>query len=155
MNPGLYSSNDETWGTPQEFFDHLDQEFHFDVDVCALPHNAKCATYFTPEIDGLKQEWAGTCWMNPVYGTEIIHWMKKAYESSQKGATVVCLVPARTDTQWWHHYAMKASEIRLVKGRLKFTVPSGRGGTAPFPSAVVIFRPEPTPLRVVPMERVA
>lgn len=124
------------WETPQHVFDELNQEFRFDVDVCATKENAKCATFFSPEMDGLKREWEGTCWMNPPYGRQIHLWVKKAYESSLKnGVTVVCLLPARTDTKWWHDYCMKG-EIRFIKGRLKF----GDGkNSAPFPSAIVIF----------------
>lgn len=130
----LYSSESEVWETPKDLFDKLDTEFHFDIDVCALPSNAKCTTFFTPEQDGLKQKWGGVCWMNPPYGRKIGAWMRKAWESK---TTVVCLVPARTDTKWWHDYAMKASEIRFVKGRLKF---GDSKNSAPFPSAVIVFR---------------
>jgi len=103
----------------------------------AKPGNAKCKRYFTPDENGLKQRWEGTCWMNPPYGREIEKWMKKAYESSLEGATVVCLVPARTDTRWWHRYSLRG-EIRYLRGRLKF---GQSPNSAPFPSAVVIFRP--------------
>lgn len=126
------------WETPQATFDALDREFGFEVDVCALAENAKCARFFTPETDGLAQEWTGTLWMNPPYGREIREWMKKAYESARAGATVVCLVPARTDAGWWHDYAMKG-EVRFIRGRLRF---SGMAINAPFPSAVVVFRPK-------------
>lgn len=135
INEGLFSSNTDLWATPQDFFNKLNDEFHFEIDVCALPENAKCDKYYTPHIDGLKQEWTGICWMNPPYGRAIGNWVKKAYESSQNGATVVCLLPSRTDTKWWHEYCMKG-EIRFVKGRLKF---GGAKDSAPFPSAVVIF----------------
>jgi phage N-6-adenine-methyltransferase len=135
LNSGMYTSNTDMWATPQDFFDKLNEEFGFEVDVCAVAENAKCQKYFTPEMDGLKQKWTGVCWMNPPYGRQIRKWVKKAYESSLKGATVVCLLPARTDTKWWHDYCMKG-EVRLVKGRLKF----GDGkNSAPFPSAVVVF----------------
>lgn len=136
LNQGLFSSRTDMWETPQHVFDELNQEFRFDVDVCATKENAKCATFFSPEMDGLKQEWEGTCWMNPPYGRQIHLWVKKAYESSLKnGVTVVCLLPARTDTKWWHDYCMEG-EIRFIKGRLKF----GDGkNSAPFPSAIVIF----------------
>lgn len=121
-------------------FDSLDKEFHFNLDVCALPENAKCDSYYTPEQDGLAQDWTGTCWMNPPYGRNISQWMKKAYESARDGkATVVCLIHARTDTRWWHDYAMHASELRFIKGRLKF---SGSKNACPFPSVIVIFRPK-------------
>lgn len=131
-----FSSDNQTWATPQDFFDRLNTEFNFTLDVCALPDSAKCENYYTPEIDGLSQPWEGVCWTNPPYGREIGKWMKKAYEESLRGAVVVCLVPARTDTKWWHEYAMKAAEIRLVRGRLKF---GDATASAPFPSAVVIF----------------
>lgn len=136
MNKGMYTSNSCEWETPVDFFGKLDSEFGFDLDVCATPENAKCARYYTKEDDGLEKEWTGVCWMNPPYGREIGKWMKKAYASAQSGATVVCLVPARTDTGWWHDYAMRG-EVRFVRGRLKF---NGLNCNAPFPSAVVIFR---------------
>ena len=134
INSVLYSSESEVWETPKDLFDKLDAEFHFDIDVCALPSNAKCTTFFTPEQDGLTQKWEGVCWMNPPYGRKIGAWMRKALEAK---TTVVCLVPARTDTKWWHDYAMKASEIRFVKGRLKF---GDSKNSAPFPSAIIVFR---------------
>ena len=136
INRGMLTSLTDQWATPQAIFDLLDTEFHFELDVCALPNNAKCPRYFTPAEDGLSQEWQGTCWMNPPYGRDIPMWMQKAYESSQAGATVVCLVPARTDTAWWHDYATKG-EIRFVRGRLRF---GSATSAAPFPSAIVIFR---------------
>jgi phage N-6-adenine-methyltransferase len=131
----------EDWETPPEFFAKLDWEFDgFTLDVCATPENAKCARYFTPAEDGLVQDWGREkCWMNPPYGAEIPKWMAKAYSASQQGATVVCLVPARTDTRWWHDYAELADLRRFVKGRLKFV---GAKYNAPFPCAVVVFLPE-------------
>jgi phage N-6-adenine-methyltransferase len=132
-----FSSKTDMWATPQEFFDKLNSEFNFDIDVCATSSNAKCDRYFDKEKDGLIQEWDGVCWMNPPYGREIGKWMKKAHESSKLGATVVCLVPSRTDTKWWHDYAMKSSDIRFVKGRLKF---GDQKNSAPFPSAVIVFK---------------
>jgi phage N-6-adenine-methyltransferase len=135
INQGLFTSNTDLWATPQSFFDKLNEEFNFELDVCANDDNAKCDRYFTQETDGLKQDWKGICWMNPPYGRSIGDWVKKAYESSLKGSTVVCLLPSRTDTKWWHEYCMKG-EIRLVKGRLKF---GDSTNSAPFPSAVVIF----------------
>ena len=132
-----FSSATDEWPTPQDFFDRLNEEFHFTLDVCATPENAKCPRYFTKRENGLLQKWTGTCWMNPPYGREIGQWVKKAYESALEGATVVCLLPARTDTAWWHDYCMKG-EIRFVRGRLKF---GSATENAPFPSAVVVFRP--------------
>ena len=131
------SSATDLWATPQDFFDRLNEEFGFNLDVCALAENAKCDRFFTPEIDGLAQSWEGVCWMNPPYGRGISAWMRKAFDSSLQGATVVCLVPARTDTAWWHDFAMRG-EIRYVRGRLKF---GGHKNSAPFPCAVVVFRP--------------
>ena len=131
-----FSSRTDLWATPQGFFDELNKEFQFKTDVCATTANAKCRKFYTRERDGLSQEWRGSCWMNPPYGREIGKWMEKAYRSSLNGATVVCLVPARTDTAWWHDYAAKG-EIRFLRGRLKF---GSAANAAPFPSAVVIFR---------------
>src|SRR5689334_13521024 len=104
-----FSSASCEWATPQSFFDSLRSEFRFTLDVCATPANAKCARYFTKAQDGLKQSWADeVVWMNPPYGREIGRWMKKAYDSSKEGALLVCLVPARTDSAWWHRFAMVA-----------------------------------------------
>lgn len=137
---GMMSSATDMWATPQEFFDQYDQWFDFELDVCASIENAKCPRYFTAEQDGLRQEWRGRCWMNPPYGRGIGAWVQKAYESAQAGATVVCLLPSRTDTRWWHDYCMKGA-IEFVRGRLYFGVGDGR---APFPSAVVVFAPPST-----------
>lgn len=142
---GLKSSLTDEWPTPRDLFERLDREFNFTLDVCATDNNHKCDHYFTKEQDGLSQDWTGVCWMNPPYGREIGRWMKKAYESSSKGAIVVCLLPARTDTAWWHDYAMKASEIRLIRGRLKF---GDATTTAPFPSAIAIFGTGPGPVLI-------
>ena len=130
-----FSSKTDMWSTPQSFVTKYDEKYNFNLDVCASEDNAKCAKYFTETDDGLQQEWEGVCWMNPPYGREIIKWMKKAYESSLNGATVVCLVPARTDTTWWHEYAMKGT-IEFIRGRLKF---GNSKNSAPFPSAIVVF----------------
>ena len=146
MNTDLmFSSDDMTWETPQNLFNRLNDEFHFTLDVCALPQTAKCKEYYTPEIDGLKQEWEGICWMNPPYGRQIGLWLKKAYEESLKGITIVCLIPSRTDTKYWHDYCMKSSEIRFVKGRLKF---GNSTNSAPFPSAIVIFNNDNSDLKI-------
>lgn len=132
-----YSSETNEWATPQNVFDVLNDEFNFMLDPCATKENAKTEKFFTIEDDGLSQEWTETTFMNPPYGREIKKWVKKAYEESLKGTVVVCLIPARTDTSYWHEYIFeKACEIRFVKGRIKFG-DSEQG--APFPSAVVIF----------------
>lgn len=140
MQAALFSSAREDWETPPEFFNELDGEFHFDLDVCATPATAKCARRFTPAEDGLNRPWAPhICWMNPPYGRAIRRWMDKALAESRRGATVVCLVPARTDTAWWHDCVIGgAAEVRFVRGRLRFV---GAAHPAPFPSAVIIFRP--------------
>ena len=136
-NDLMFSSKSNEWSTPQLFFDKLDKEFGFTLDPCASIENARCRTYFTEEENGLEKDWGShIVFMNPPYGREITKWMKKAYESYLHGAIVVCLVPSRTDTKWWHDYAMKG-DIRFIKGRLKF---QGVENFAPFPSAVVIFK---------------
>lgn len=132
-----FSSKTDMWATPIEFFKALDAEFGFTLDVCAVAENAKCERYYSPASDGLKQEWRGVCWMNPPYGRQIGKWVQKAYEAAHEGATVVCLIPARTDTAWWHTFVMRATEVRFVRGRLKFGEATN---AAPFPSAVVVFR---------------
>ena len=138
MNRVLFSSAKTEWSTPQAFFDELNREFRFTTDVCALPENAKREHYFTPEQDGLAQKWTGMCWCNPPYGREIGKWVQKASESAQSGATVVMLLPARTDTKWFHGYIYGRAEIRFVAGRLKF---GGSKNSAPFPCMVVVFKP--------------
>lgn len=137
MNTGLLTSATELWETPQDFFDRMDAEFGFTLDACALPENAKCATYYTPDDDGLTQRWTGTVWCNPPYGRQIGKWVAKASQSAAEGATVVMLLPARTDTRWFHRYIYGKAEIRFVPGRLKF---SGSKNSAPFPSMVCIFK---------------
>ena len=137
INNGLFTSNTAEWETPQKTFDELNCEFGFTLDVCATARNAKCKKFFDVEKDGLSQVWSGVCWMNPPYGREIGKWVRKAYESAaQGGATVVCLLPSRTDTAWWQDYCM-TGEIRFIRGRLKF---GNSKNSAPFPSAIVIFR---------------
>ncbi|MEN6567165.1 MAG: DNA N-6-adenine-methyltransferase [Veillonellales bacterium] len=138
MNEVHFSHERSDWETPQDLYDKLNEEFNFNIDVCATAENAKHSNYISPEQDGLQQDWRGVCWMNPPYGREIGNWIRKAYEESRKGCTVVCLLPSRTDTCWWHEYVMKG-EIRFIRGRLKF---AGAKNAAPFPSVIVIFRPK-------------
>lgn len=136
----MFSSATDNWSTPQDFFDKLNDEFHFTLDVCADETNHKCEYYYTKEVDGLSRPWIGIIWCNPPYGRKIGEWVQRAYISSQIGsATVVMLLPARTDTRWFHDYIynMPNTEIRFIKGRLKF---GGCKNSAPFPSMVVIFR---------------
>lgn len=138
MNSGLLSSKSNEWSTPKAVFDALDREFGFTLDPCSTPENAKCSKFYTQIENGLEQDWTNErVFMNPPYGREIGRWMKKAWDSSRGGALVVCLVPSRTDTKWWHDFATRG-EIRFLKGRLKF----GDGlCNAPFPSAIIVFRP--------------
>ncbi len=132
----------DQWSTPKEIFDPLNEEFGFTLDVCALPWNTKCSQYLSPEGNSLSCTWDGVCWMNPPYGREIGAWIRKAYESSLKGATVVCLVPARTETAWWHDYCLRG-EVRFVRGRIHFSDPNGKSGRPRFGSAIVIFKHRP------------
>jgi site-specific DNA-methyltransferase (adenine-specific) len=128
----------DEWETPDALFGALHAEFGFTIDVCASPANAKLPRYWTQADDALLQDWAGErCWMNPPYGRPIAKWIRKAHQESERGALVVCLVPASTDTAWWHDYCVRGV-VRFLRGRLCFR--SGeRSGRAPFPSAVVIF----------------
>lgn len=125
------------WPTPAPLFRALDAEFGFTLDPCATADNAKCARYFTRDDDGLTRPWApAVVWMNPPYGRDIAHWVRKAYQEAQRGAVVVALIPSRTDTAWWHRYVMRAAEIRFIVGRVRFGTSSIN---APFPSALVVF----------------
>lgn len=137
----MLSSEDMTWETPQDFFDELNKEFKFTLDPCATPKTAKCKKFYTKKEDGLLQDWEGeTAFCNPPYGTEIKHWVRKCYEEAQKPNTkVVMLIPARTDTIYFHSYIYHKAEIRFIKGRLKFGGKQKGSGSAPFPSCVVIF----------------
>ena len=141
MHPALVSSQRSDWQTPPSVFAPLDREFHFTLDVCAPEENAKCPRYFTPERDGLSQPWSGVCWCNPPYtgwrGRSIVPWLEKAVRERTRGVTTVCLLPARTDTGWWHTGVIQADEIRYLRGRITFV---GASNAAPFPSVVVIYR---------------
>jgi site-specific DNA-methyltransferase (adenine-specific) len=136
MNNVHFSSKSNEWATPQDFFDKLNEEFQFTLDPCATHQNHKCAKYFTEEDDGLTQSWDNEIvFCNPPYGRQIKHWVKKASEAV--GGVVVLLIPARTDTSYFHDYIYGKSEIRFIRGRLKF---GGHQNPAPFPSMVVIFK---------------
>lgn len=136
---GVFSSQTDEWATPQNLFDELNTEFHFDLDPCATDENHKCAEYYTKADDGLTKNWGGrSVYCNPPYGRQIGKWVRKAYEEAQKpGTTVVLLVPARTDTKWFHDYIYGKAEIRFIKGRVRFG--NSKHG-APFPSMVVVWR---------------
>ena len=138
VNSALLTSKTDEWATPTDLFADLDAEFGFTLDPCCTEANATCKRYFTRQDNGLAKSWQGeTVFMNPPYGRQITKWVRKAYHEARGGATVVCLLPARTDTAWWHDYCMKG-EIRFLRGRLKF---SGAKWNAPFPSAIVVFDP--------------
>lgn len=121
ISEALYSSRSEMWETPQWLFDKLNAEYHFETDVCAVSENAKCKHFYTPEQDGLSQDWLGVCWCNPPYGRQVGKWVMKAAKSK---ALVVMLIPARTDTKWWHEWVLPYGKVTFLRGRLKF----GGGG---------------------------
>ena len=125
INKGLFQSASQHWSTPKELYDELDKEFHFNDDPCPLHGEG-----------GLDRRWGTRTFLNPPYGREITKWLFKAWRENMCGSMVVCLLPSRTDTKWWHEYVMNASEIRFLRGRLKF---DNSKNSAPFPSAVVIF----------------
>jgi site-specific DNA-methyltransferase (adenine-specific) len=135
----MFSSATDMWATPQSFFDELNNEFHFTLDPCATKANAKCNKFYTIDEDGLQQDWKGeVVFCNPPYGKMISSWVRKCSQESKKpNTTVVALLPARTDTRYFHDYIYgKAKEIRFIKGRLKF---GDSKNSAPFPSMVVVF----------------
>ena len=134
----MFSSKSDEWETPQSFFNKLNKTYKFTLDPCSTSESAKCEKYYTLEDDGLSKSWKNeTVFVNPPYG-KIKDWVKKAHdESINNGAVVVMLIPARTDTRYWHDYIMEeADSIYFVKGRLKF---GNSPNSAPFPSAVVVF----------------
>ena len=139
INKGMMTSNSNEWATPQDFFNELNNEFHFTLDPYSTHENHKCSKYFTQKEDGLKQSWGGeTVFCNPPYGRQIQDWIRKAYKEHLKpSTTIVMLIPARTDTSYFHRYIYNHAEVRFIKGRLKF----GDGKqSAPFPSMLVIYK---------------
>lgn len=139
ISPALFSSETDQWATPAETFEQLNSEFHFNLDPCADADNHKCEKYFTKDDDGLAQSWGGyRVFCNPPYGRDIGKWVKKSYEEGHKENTVVVmLIPARTDTKYFHDYILHRAEVRFISGRLKF---GEAKNSAPFPSMIVIFR---------------
>jgi len=138
INSGLYTSNSAEWATPQDFFNKLDEEFHFTLDPCATAENAKCGKFFTKEQDGLAQDWGvETVFCNPPYGKDIGKWCQKCFEHAAWGGTAVMLIHARTDTRWFHEWVYGKAEIRFIRGRLHF---NGSKSSAPFPSMVAIYK---------------
>ena len=141
---GMFSSNSHEWETPQDLFDELNEKYHFTLDPCATPENAKCEKFYTKEDDGLSKDWNGErVFVNSPYGSQLKHWIKKASEIQD--GLAVCLLPARTDTRYFHEFVYNRetglwkAEVSLLKGRLKF---GGGENSAPFPSMVVVFDPE-------------
>lgn len=151
MNPVHYSSKSNEWATPQDLFDRLNAEFHFALDAAATNENAKCELFYSERTNALAQDWTefvkhGAVFCNPPYGRELWRWVVKCTYAAQQGLTVVCLIPARPDTKYWaewiwdheRHAPRPGVEVRFLKGRVKF---GGAKAGAPFPSAVVVFRP--------------
>ena len=139
-----FSSRKTDWATPWELFSVLNISYgSFTLDVCATGENTKCARYFSPEENGFAQTWDGVCWMNPPYGRAIGSWLVKAVVEIQKGHAdrVVCLLPARTDTAWWHNIVMPYGIVHFLRGRVRF---DGAKHSAPFPSVIVVFDKQST-----------
>ena len=138
ITKGMMSSNTDEWGTPKIFYEELNKEFNFTLDPCSTKENHKCRKYYTKEDDGLSKSWIGEkVFMNPPYGREIGKWVEKAYNENKKGVEIVSLLPARTDTKWFHDFIYNKHEIRFIKGRLKFN--DGKQ-PAPFPSMIVVMK---------------
>lgn len=139
LNSSLFTSKKEDWETPQKFFDELNKKYQFTYDLASSDENCKVDKHFTKEDDSLVQNWddlSGWLWCNPPYGKNIKNWIKKASESK---ANIVMLIPARTDTSYWHDYIFGKAEIIFLRGRLKFEINGGSSNPAPFPSALVVF----------------
>lgn len=147
LQKAMVSSKTNEWETPQEFFDKLNEEFNFTLDPCSNG-NHKCNKFYTIKEDGLKQDWSNdVVFMNPPYGGHTADWIKKAFEESQKGSTVVCLIVSSTDRSYWHNYIFPFSkQIRFIRGRLKF---GEAKTTAPFASVIVIFSPKEFDQKIV------
>ena len=144
MNKALFSTGKDDWATPPALFNALDKEFGFTLDACANESNYKLKHYYSETSNGLIQDWSGeVVFCNPPYSRKgkQSEWIKKSYEESLKGATVVMLIPARTDTKAFHNLIFnKAAEIRFIRGRVKFEVDGQPQDAAPFPSMIVVFR---------------
>lgn len=138
LNYGLFTASKDDWETPKELFDRMDRQFHFEMDVAAKEENTKCRRFYTREMNGLSLPWSKVNWCNPPYGKEIIEWCRKADEEAQNGKFTAMLIPARTDTRWFHEYCKKY-RIEFLRGRVKFV---GAKCGAPFPSMVVFFGKE-------------
>lgn len=150
INESMFTSDSTEWITPQHVFDALNRNFNFTLDPCATPENAKCRNYYTKSENGLERSWRGhRVFMNPPYGRFVINkWVKKAYEEAKRGALIVALLPARTDTRWWHDYCESQLYV-LIKGRLRFS--NAKSG-APFPSVIVVFANIPKSFKQQPQK---
>ncbi len=141
ISEALYSSANPVWATPPKLFAALDREFRFELDAAASAENTKCPRFYSRYDDGLSQPWAPSrTWCNPPYGRAVGAWVAKAHVESDLGALVVMLLPARTDTRWFHEHVIRRAEVRFLPGRVRFV---GAKAGAPFPSIVVVFRPRP------------
>lgn len=139
LSKALFTSEKDYWETPQDFFDELNNEFHFTLDPASTSKNTKCEKYYTQEEDGLLRSWQGEIvFCNPPYGRQVGKWVKKCFEESRH-AKVVMLIPARTDTAYFHDYILGKAEIRFIRGRLSFEIDGEKKGRAPFPCMVVIY----------------
>ncbi len=142
MNKALLSSQKMDWGTPQDLFDELDDKFRFVIDLAASPENAKCERFFTESDDALSKSWVvgGWAFCNPPYGRQIRKWVEKAYHEWKLGAKIVMLIPARTDTSYFHDYIYGKAKVIFIRGRIRFVDPEKNVyAPAPFPSMIVIF----------------
>ncbi|WP_419154285.1 DNA N-6-adenine-methyltransferase [Weissella viridescens] len=140
-NGAAMTSNKQDWETPQRFFDKLNDRFNFDLDAAATSENHKLDNYITPEMNALECEWDGNVFINPPYGKQLKYFVKKAFEEYKRDSdrVIVMLIPARTDTSYWHDYIFENAKIEFLRGRLKFEVNGESKYPAPFPSALVIF----------------
>ncbi|WP_409043290.1 phage N-6-adenine-methyltransferase [Latilactobacillus sakei] len=139
----MFSSKKEDWETPQLFFNELNKKYKFNWDLASSDANAKCVNHFTVGDDSLSQDWSaleGNLWLNPPYGRDLKHWVKKAYESSlDRSGLLVMLIPSRTDTSYWHDYIFDKAQIKFIRGRLKFENGGVASQPAPFPSALIVY----------------
>lgn len=141
MGGYIATAQTDEWETPQDLFDRLNEEFHFDLDPCATKENAKCKNFFTKEDNGLNKEWFGNVFINPPF-KQVAEWVEKAYDQKKNNTqikTIVMLIASRTDTRWFHNYIYNQAEVRFVKGRVKYKL-NGKESVAPFPSMIVIFK---------------
>jgi len=152
VDDAMFSSSSREWGTPDWLFDRYNAIYHYTIDVCATAQNTKVAKFFSESVDGLAQGWEGErCWMNPPYGHEIEAWVHKAWEERNKYTLISMLLPARTDTKWWHAFvgSLEGGRFEFLRSRVKFVLPNGEFAPsgAPFPSVVVTFRSGMTELQ--------